>query len=89
MAGATKIVAPALSSPQSATEADPVPGSVRLTGGLTPEVVAGVAAQLETVLGAAGPGGLSGFSSGQALQVVEAAEAVKAWADGSPSTRRR
>jgi hypothetical protein len=44
-------------------------------------VVAGVAAQLETVLGAARPGGLAGVSSEQALQVVEAAEALKAWAD--------
>jgi hypothetical protein len=44
-------------------------------------MVAGVAAQLETVLGAARPGGLSGVSSELALQVVEAAEALKAWAD--------
>jgi len=37
--------------------------------------------QLVLVLGAAGVGGLSGVSSEQALRVVEAAEAVKAWAD--------
>jgi hypothetical protein len=38
-------------------------------------------AQLALVLGAADPGGLSGVGSEQALRVVEAAEAVKAWAD--------
>ena len=46
-----------------------------------PEMAAGVLAQLEMVLGAARPGGLSGVSSEQALRVVEAVEAVKAWAD--------
>jgi hypothetical protein len=51
------------------------------SAGLAPEMVAGVAAQLEMVLGAARPGGLSGVSSEQALQVVEAVEAVKAWAE--------
>jgi hypothetical protein len=44
---------------------------------LSPEVMA----QLVLVLGAAAPGGLSGADSEQALQVVEAVEAVKAWAD--------
>jgi len=37
--------------------------------------------QLALVLRAARPGGLSSFRSEQALQVVEAVEAVKAWAD--------
>ena len=61
--------------------AGPAPGSVGSAAGLTPELAAGVAAQLEVVLGAARPGGLCGVSSEQALQVVEAAEALKAWAD--------
>ena len=64
-----------------AAATDPVPGSVRSMAGLAPEMVAGVSAQLEMVLGAARPGGLSGVSSEQALQVVEAVEALKAWAD--------
>ena len=51
--------------------------SIVLTPGLTPEV----AAQLTLVLGAGGLHGLSGVSSEQALRVVEAAEAVKAWVD--------
>ncbi|HZW42952.1 MAG TPA: hypothetical protein VFF32_00990, partial [Dermatophilaceae bacterium] len=47
-----------------------------------PEVaVAGVMADLALVLSAACPGGLSGVSAEQALRVVEAVEAVKAWAD--------
>ena len=40
-----------------------------------------MAAHLAMVLGAARPGGLSGVSSDQALQMVEAVEALKAWAD--------
>jgi len=40
-----------------------------------------VAAQLDKVLRGAQAGGLSGVGSEQALQVVEAAEAVKAWVD--------
>ena len=48
-----------------------------MTAGLTPEVTA----QLRLVLGAGGLHGLSGVSSEQALRVVEAAEAVKAWVD--------
>jgi len=43
--------------------------------------VAGVTGQLALLLNAASPGGLSGVTSEQALLVVEAAEAVKAWAD--------
>jgi len=43
----------------------------------TPDVMA----KLALVLGAAVPGGLSGVSSEQALTVIEAVEAVKAWAD--------
>lgn len=41
----------------------------------------GVMAELALVLAAAAPGGLAGVSGDQALRVVEAAEAVKAWAD--------
>jgi hypothetical protein len=37
--------------------------------------------QLAVVLGAAAPGGLSGVRSDKALAVVEAVEAIKAWAD--------
>ena len=52
----------------------------------TPDVMA----KLALVLGAAVPGGLSGVSSEQALTVIEAVEAVKAWAPTrSPSTRPR
>jgi hypothetical protein len=76
MAEATDLV---LSSAGSVAGTGPEP--VDSTAGLAPEVVAGVAAQLEMVLGAARPGGLSGVSSEQALQVVEAVEALKAWAD--------
>ena len=47
------------------------------TTGLAPVVMD----QLALVLSAASPGGLSGVSGDQALAVVEAAEAVKAWAD--------
>jgi hypothetical protein len=47
-----------------------------------PEVpTSAVMAQLAVLLGAAGPGGLSGVSSEQALTVIEAVEAIKAWAD--------
>ncbi|HYO19940.1 MAG TPA: hypothetical protein VES02_14880, partial [Dermatophilaceae bacterium] len=87
MAQATDLAAPALVTAQPATDvdadvgADPVCGSGRSAAGLAPEMVAGMAAQLQSVLGAARKGGLSGVSSEQALQVVEAAEAVKAWAD--------
>ena len=89
MAEATDIAIPALSSAQSVppaqpvadADAGPVGGFVRSTAGPTPEIAAAVAAQLEMVLGAARPGGLCGVSSEQALQVVEAAEALKAWVD--------
>ena len=74
MAGAADIAAPV-------SVADPVPGSVKAKAGLAPDVVVGVSAQLEVVLGAARAGGLSGVSSEQALQVVEAVEALKAWAE--------
>jgi uncharacterized Ntn-hydrolase superfamily protein len=40
-----------------------------------------MAAQLARVLAAARTGGLSGVTSDQALQVVEAVEALKAWGD--------
>jgi len=43
--------------------------------------VPGVMGQLELVISAGRPGGLSGVSGDQALRVVEAVEAVKAWAD--------
>ena len=43
--------------------------------------VPGVMGQLELVISAGRPGGLSGISGDQALTVVEAVEAVKAWAD--------
>ena len=64
-----------------------LPSPVLPTARLTPDVAAPdaltseVMGQLALVLGADGPGGLRGASSEQALQVVEAAEAVKAWAD--------
>ncbi|MHB8185097.1 MAG: HNH endonuclease signature motif containing protein [Dermatophilaceae bacterium] len=51
--------------------------AVLSTAGLAPEVMG----QLALVLGAARAGGLSGVTSEQALQVVEAAESVKAWVD--------
>jgi hypothetical protein len=54
----------------------PAPAPLSATG-LAPDM----AAQLERVLDAARPGGLSGVSSDRALAVVEAVEAVKAWAD--------
>jgi hypothetical protein len=60
---------------------DSTPGLATETACLATELVAGVAAQLELVLGAARPGGLSGVSSEQALRVVEAVEGLKAWAD--------
>jgi len=41
----------------------------------------GVMADLALVLSVACPGGLSGVSAEQALRVVDAVEAVKAWAD--------
>lgn len=50
---------------------------VLLRAGVIPEM----AAQLALVIDAARPGGLSSVSSDQALCVVEAVEAVKAWAD--------
>jgi len=46
-----------------------------------PDAAPDVMAWLGVVLAAAGPGGLSGVSSEQALAVVEAVEGVKAWAD--------
>ena len=56
--------------------------SVLPPAGLAADVTASeVMGQLALVLGAAGPGGLSGVSSEQALRVVEAVEVVKAWAD--------
>jgi len=52
------------------------------TASFEPEVaVPDVMDQLALVLAAARPGGFSGFSSEQALAVVEAVEAVKGWAD--------
>src|SRR5665648_1005766 len=52
-------------------------GASGLVTDLTPDVMA----QLAVVLGAASQGGLSGVTSEQALRVVEAVEAVTAWAD--------
>lgn len=54
-----------------------------LTADLAKSLVTAPAAmdQLAHVLRAARPGGLSGVDSEQALRVVEAVEAVKAWAD--------
>ena len=63
------------------------PSPVRPWTGLAPDLAAPevitseVMGQLALVLGAAGPGGLARVSSEQALAVVEAVEAVKAWAD--------
>lgn len=70
MAGATSMLA------------DLAPSLVLSTAGVAPDVVApDVMDQLALVRGAAAPGGLCGVTSDQALQVVEAVEAVKAWAD--------
>ena len=53
-----------------------------VTPDVAPDVIASdVIAQLAVVLGAASQGGLSGVTSEQALRVVEAVEAVTAWAD--------
>ena len=53
-----------------------------VTPDVAPDVIASdVMAQLAVVLGAASQGGLSGVTSEQALRVVEAVEAVTAWAD--------
>jgi len=90
MAEAKGIATPALSSAESV--ADPASDAPAATATATattataglpaPDAAAScVMAQLEMVLGAARPGGLSGVGSEQALQVVEAAEALKAWAD--------
>jgi len=90
MRGATPTVTD-LERPFAALTAGALP-SVRSAAGLAPDVVtavvvapdvvtSGVMDQLALVLGAAGPGSLSEVSSEQALQVVEAVEAVKAWAD--------
>ena len=80
MAGMTSpSAAPAPPPDQSAagTARPPVLSTALAATGLAPDM----AAQFERVLGAARPDGLSGVSSDQALAVVEAAEAVKAWAD--------
>jgi hypothetical protein len=81
MAEATDIAAPALPSAQPVADADALRGPVGSAAGLASELAVGMAAQLEMVLGAARPGGLCGVTSEQALQVVEAAEALKAWVD--------
>jgi hypothetical protein len=80
MAGmASPSTAPAPPLVQSAV--DPARQSVLSSAlaatGLAPDMTA----QLERLLEAARPGGLSGVSSDHALAVVEAVEAVKAWAD--------
>jgi hypothetical protein len=80
MAGMTSpSAAPAPPPDQSAagTARPPVLSTALAATGLAPDM----AAQFERVLGAARPDGLSGVSSDQALAVVVAAEAVKAWAD--------
>ena len=74
--------------PSSASSTGGMPSSpARSTAGLVPGLsgpdapTSEVMGRLALVLGAAAPGGLSGVSSERALQVVEAVEAVKAWAD--------
>jgi hypothetical protein len=96
MAGATSVVAaPPLRSflstvgvvpPTILTSVGPVPDAavpnVAVPDVAVPDVgMAGVMADLALVLSAACSGGLSGVSAEQALRVVEAVEAVKAWAD--------
>ena len=86
MAGATSMLTD-LAPPSAGSTPALTPTSVLSPAGLAPELAAPeqvapeVMASLALVLGAAGPGGLSGVSSEAALAVVEAAEAVKAWAD--------
>ena len=81
MAGATSMATDPAPSSASRTAGMASP-SVLPAAGLAADVTASeVMGQLALVLGAAGPGGLSGVSSEQALRVVEAVEVVKAWAD--------
>jgi hypothetical protein len=72
---------PAPAPPPGQSAAAPASQSVLSSAVAATGLAPDMAAQLERVLEAARPGGLSGFSSGQALAVVEAVEAVKAWAD--------
>ena len=66
--------------PESVTAPPPV--SLLSSSGVAPDSVdPEVLARLALVLGSAGRGGLKGIDSEQALAVVEAVEAVKAWAD--------
>jgi len=78
------VVAPGVVAPGAVGPGVVGPDVVGLDA-LSPEVMA----QLVLVLGAAAPGGLSGVGSEQALRVVEAVEAVKAWRTRLPSMRRR
>jgi hypothetical protein len=89
MAGATSAAA-VLAPPLAEPEAIPEPPPVEPAAGVAPQLLStvagigiapGVVDQLLLVVSAAGPGGLSGCSSDQALSVVEAVQAVKAWAD--------
>jgi hypothetical protein len=74
-----EVVAPAVVAPVAVAPAVVAPVIAPDVAG--PDVAApDVMAQLAVVLGAAVPGGLSGVSSEQALRVVEAVEAVTAWA---------
>jgi hypothetical protein len=70
------VIGPDLAAPEMVPP-DVIPPDV-----IPPDVIpTGVMDQLTLLLGAAGEGGLSGASSERALAVVEAVEAVKAWAD--------
>ena len=91
MAGTTSVptvMAPLLARAVAVPSAAPVASVVVeapapvLSGALAAAgAVPGVMGQLELVISAGRPGGLSGVSGDQALTVVEAVEAVKAWAD--------
>jgi hypothetical protein len=85
MAGATSVVADLVPSSSSLSARGLTVDAVLPTPGVGPDVTD----RLALVLGAAGPGGLTGVSSEQALAVVEAVEAVKAWADSIALTRPR
>lgn len=63
------------------TTAEPALAELSTAGAAFELAAPEMAARLAQVLDAARPGGLSGVSSEQALSVVEAVEAVKAWVD--------
>jgi len=84
MTGLATVATDRLSDVTSAdvTSADMTVPDVTPPAAIAPDLSApDVAAQLAVLVGAAIPGGLSGVNSEQALRVIEAAEAVKAWAD--------